>query len=280
MSEEKKSKKELRQEAKREKAARKQKEERAAMIKKLIMGVVIVGVIIGVAWALKANRPAADEIIDLNPDPAIGAEDALVVVKEYSDFQCPACQAFYPVMKDILEDYGDQIRFEYNDFPLSRIHDYASTAAIGAECAFQQDRFFEYHDVLFDNQKTWAAAPTEDDAIATFITYATNLGLDMEAFNACTSGQDAADRVNEDYAEGLELGVNGTPTVFVNGERITETPLSGAIRKAIEAELADAGAVPQGGQSELSETADSEETEEEADNDLDNAEETDDANTE
>ena len=156
MSDEQLTKKERQELNRQEKNNRKANEERAESFKKIGMAIGLVVIVVGIVWAVKASRPSADEVIDVHPDPIEGPADAAIVIKEYSDFECPACQALHPVLQDIRKEYNGQVRFQYNDFPLSQ-HKYSTTAAVGAECAFQQDKFFDYHDLLFDNQETWAA---------------------------------------------------------------------------------------------------------------------------
>jgi len=145
MSDEQLTKKERQELNRQEKNNRKANEERAESFKKIGMAIGLVVIVVGIVWAVKASRPSADEVIDVHPDPIEGPADAAIVIKEYSDFECPACQALHPVLQDIRKEYNGQVRFQYNDFPLSQ-HKYSTTAAVGAECAFQQDKFLVgYH---------------------------------------------------------------------------------------------------------------------------------------
>lgn len=237
MSEEQMTKKERIAQKKQEKAAAHAREDKKEQMKKVVFAVVIVGIVFGLIALAIASKPDPSKVEDNSPDPSKGEETAAVVIKEYSDFQCPACAAAYPVVKDLLEEYGDKVQFFYNDYPLPQ-HEYATDAAIGAQCAYDQQKFFKYHDTLFDNQDTWASSKTRSDAQEYFRTYAEDLKLDMDAFESCVTSQEIADRVNEDIAEGRALQVNSTPTFFVNGEKVTETPFSQGIRNAIDAALA------------------------------------------
>lgn len=200
----------------------------------IVFGIAIAIVIIVIA-VVKSNNGGGGG--NQTADPAIGPQDAKVVVKEYSDFQCPACKAVAPIVKDVLEEYGDTIRFEYNDFPLPR-HEYSSAAAIAAQCAFDQNKFTEYHDILFYQQNTWAQAASREAAQGLFEQYAQDIGLDVSAFTACTTSEDIAERIDEDKAEARGLGVNQTPTFFVNGKRVIDTPFSSSLRDAIATALA------------------------------------------
>lgn len=147
-----------------------------------------------------------------------GNSDAVVTLVEYSDFQCPACAAFQPVLTGMLEQYSDQLHFEFKHFPLPpRMHPHALPAALAAEAAGQQGKFFEYHDLLFTNQETWAkaAVPT-----SYFIQYATDLGLDIDAFKLHMRSSALRERIQNDFAEGEALGVTGTPSFFLNGKKM------------------------------------------------------------
>jgi protein-disulfide isomerase len=146
-----------------------------------------------------------------------GNADAVVVLEEFSDFQCPACRAAHPVISGLLEEYSDQIRFEYKHFPIERAHPYAVQAATAAEAAGQQDKFYEFHDLLFENQQTWSQSPTPN---VFFAQYATELELDMALFRRHSNASVLRDKVRAEMAEGRERGVTGTPTLFLNGQQM------------------------------------------------------------
>lgn len=146
-----------------------------------------------------------------------GNPEAEVTLVEYSDFECPACGQFYPYVKDILAEYGDEIRFEYKHFPLTQAHPNAEPAARAAEAAGQQGQFFEFHDLLFENQEEWSGS---SNASQYFTSYAEELGLDMGQWRTQQRASLLRDKVSDDFAEGRNLGVTGTPTFFLNGERM------------------------------------------------------------
>lgn len=148
---------------------------------------------------------------------AIRAEGAKVTVVEFADFQCPACGAAHPVVKQILTDYQGKVTYVFRHFPLP-MHKNATLAAIAAEAAGEQGKFFEYHDLLFDNQKAWENA---GDAKKIFVSYAQRLQLDMAKFNEALDKKMNAERIQADQDAGIALGVNSTPTFFINGEKIT-----------------------------------------------------------
>ncbi len=149
-------------------------------------------------------------------DHVKGNPDATVTLVEYSDFQCPACSAFQPVVAEIMAQYGENVRFEYKHFPLP-IHNFAQQAAVAAEAASQQGKFFEFHDKLFENQKEWSTSATPQTL---FMKYAEELGLDVETFKMHQNSSVLKDVVREDMNEARELGLTGTPTFFLNGERM------------------------------------------------------------
>jgi len=147
-----------------------------------------------------------------------GNPDASVVITEYSDFQCPACLQMVPVIEDVMEMYGDQIRFEYKHFPLISIHPFAAPAARAAEAAAQQGKFWEMHDKLFENQTVWSRGGNAD---AFFIKYAEEIGLDVPTFRRHLSSSVINDAIMSSFREAQALGLTGTPSLLLNGERMT-----------------------------------------------------------
>ncbi|MCA9385702.1 thioredoxin domain-containing protein [Candidatus Dojkabacteria bacterium] len=150
-----------------------------------------------------------------------------LVIEEYSDFQCPACQAYYLTVNELKETFEDEIDFTYKHFPLESIHPRAFPAAVAAEAAREQGKFEEYHDILFANQNNLS----DED----FIAYAEELELDTDRFQSdYESNEELKNRVQADQEEGLSRGVNATPTFFVNGERLSVTGPDSLIRKISE----------------------------------------------
>lgn len=145
-----------------------------------------------------------------------GNPDAAVKLVEYSDLQCPACAAFQPFVKDLVDQYGDKLSFEYKHFPLP-MHPYAIQAAVAAEAAGQQDKFFEFHDKLFENQNTWSKSGTPQ---AFFLQYAEELELDMDKFKRHMRSSALKDQVQAQFAEGKDKGISGTPSFFLNDEKM------------------------------------------------------------
>jgi protein-disulfide isomerase len=144
-------------------------------------------------------------------DHTRGSPSAIVTLLEYGDFECPHCGAAYPIVKAIQQAMGSKLLFAYRHFPLSRIHPHAEHAAEICEAAAQHGKFWEMHDVLFENQDA-----LEDEQL---VGYAAALGIDPEwAAEALAEGR-FEPRVREDFASGVRSGVNGTPTFFINGFR-------------------------------------------------------------
>ncbi len=146
-----------------------------------------------------------------------GGSSAKVELVEYSDFQCPACGYYYPWVKQLQQKFGDQIKFAYRYFPLSSLHKNAQISAQAAEAAGQQGKFWEMHDKLFDNQAVWSDS---DNAANIFSGYAKDLGLNITKFSADLNSDKTIARVGDDYQSGVAIGINHTPTFFLNGTEI------------------------------------------------------------
>jgi protein-disulfide isomerase len=140
-----------------------------------------------------------------------GSADAAVTLVEYGDYECPYCGAAYPIVKEVQSRMGDALRFVFRNFPITTSHPHAEQAAEAAEAAATQGRFWEMHDVLYENQRRLG----DPDLRA----YAEALGLDVAQFDNELSEHVHAPRVREDFMSGVRSGVNGTPTFFINGVR-------------------------------------------------------------
>ena len=146
-------------------------------------------------------------------DPSLGSASAPVTIVEFSDFQCPFCQSVAPTLKRVRETYGDKVRIVWKDFPLTQIHPQAFKAGEAAHCAGEQGKFWEYHDRLFANQQALGPGDLKK--------YGADLGLDTAKFNACVDSAKYGDRVREGVEQGSKLGVNSTPTVYINGRLLS-----------------------------------------------------------
>jgi protein-disulfide isomerase len=176
--------------------------------------------------------PSAPAPIDLavGPDEWIeGNPEAAATLVMYSDFQCPACGAYFPLVQRLRVLYGDRLRIVYREFPLEQIHPRALQAAKVAEAAGLQGKFWAMHDLLFQYQGRWSAAP---DPVPLFLGYAKALKLDIDRFQADMDSPRVAEAIREDVESGTRFGVPGTPTFFLNGVRI-QNPRSYEAFKAV-----------------------------------------------
>lgn len=205
-------------------------------------------------------KALTDEQITKLPDddPVSGESGATITFVEFSDFECPYCARFTQnTVKQIKENYvkTGKVKMIFRDFPLT-MHKNAVPAAVASECANEQNKYWEMHDALFNNQKLWSedAKPTD-----LFKKYAKELGLDAQKFNTCLDSNKFESEINKDLMDGLAYGINGTPGSFINGKEVAEyswcqnpwtqkyewQKISGAMpyetvfKPIIEAELAD-----------------------------------------
>lgn len=176
---------------------------------------------------LKEIAPVAQNI-SADDDPSQGAVNAPVTVVMFSDFQCPACSAAHPVLKKIIAEYAGKIRFVERDFPLTQIHENAFRAALAANAANAQGRFFEYIELLYNNQNSLDAASLKE--------FASKIGLDRKRFDTDLDGEKYAAEVRKDIEDGKRYGITGTPTIFVNGVKVRQLSAK-AFRDAIEKAL-------------------------------------------
>jgi protein-disulfide isomerase len=146
-------------------------------------------------------------------DPSLGRTSAPVTLIEFSDFQCPFCQRVAPTLKKLRETYGDKVRIVWKDFPLTQIHPQAFKAGEAAHCAGDQGKYWDYHDRLFANQQQLQPEDLKK--------HAADLGLDAAAFSACLDGSKYGERVRDGVAQGTRLGVNSTPTIYINGRMLS-----------------------------------------------------------
>lgn len=180
--------------------------------------------------ANKINTPPRKPEPGANPPRMRGNQNAKVMIEEFGDFECPPCGVLYPELKKLEAEYGDKLAVVFRNNPL-QMHPHAYDAARAAEAAGLQGRFFEMHDLLYENQKKWSVAP---DARAEFINYARDLGLNVDQFQNDMVGLSVNSRVALDLRRGESLGVTGTPTLFLNGRRLDATEMdANGLRKAI-----------------------------------------------
>jgi len=222
-----------------------------SVIPMLIIGIVLVGVVGGSWWLYSASKPDSNTNVNAKATPRasvnpnapsgatppnmLGSPTASVTVEEFADFQCSSCAATHPVMKEIQSTYGSKIRFVFREYPLS-IHDKAYDAAVAAEAAGIQGKFWAMQDQLFSNQATWASPSANAKQLWT--EYAQKIGLDVQQWQNDMSGLAAKSRVDQDMQRGKALNVISTPSIYVNGQLVPfpEANVPG-IRRIIDAEL-------------------------------------------
>ncbi len=195
-------------------------------------------------YSLIAINPSSQVVIDdatagvIQADDWVkGNPDSRVQIIEYSDFECPACASVYAdIVKPILAEYSSHVAFAYRHFPLKSIHDNAVPAAMAAEAAGIQSKFFEMHNKLFENQNVWSDL---QDPQKEFIKYATELNLDIDKFKDDYSSSSITKKVEDAYQYASGIGLGSTPTFFLNGEHIQLRSLDDfrmQIREAIDAQ--------------------------------------------
>ena len=140
-----------------------------------------------------------------------GNKNAVIELVEYGDYQCPHCGRAYPIIKSIQKKLGDKLKFVFRNFPLAEVHPNATNAAVAAETAALQGKFWEMHDTIYEHQ--------EHLGDSHLIKYAAVIGLDVKQFEVDFEKPAVLDKVENDFESGVTSGVNGTPTFFVNGER-------------------------------------------------------------
>ena len=162
-------------------------------------------------------------------DHAQGPANAPLTLVEYGDYQCPYCGAAYPVVKQLQKAFGKKLRFVFRNFPLTQAHPYALIAAEAAEAAALQGKFWEMHDLIYERQEI-----LEADILPR---WAQEVGLDLEKFGTAIRQGDITKRIKEDRMSGINSGVNGTPSFFINGTRHDDAPDYDSLAAALEQQL-------------------------------------------
>ena len=207
----------------------------------LIIAAVLAVAIIGTVRLLRWERSKeALTSVPSTPSPA-GQEPKLpgavvVTLEEFGDYQCPPCGALHPTLKKLKQEFGVNLNFVFRNLPLSVIHKNALAAAQAAEAARVQDRFWQMHDLIYENQDLW-----KDDINprAIFIKFAGDLGLDTTRFVHDLDDQQVLMRIEADKEAAASLGINGTPTILIDGRRLRdEVTTPEGVRKGIEVMMA------------------------------------------
>ena len=221
----------------------------------IIIGLILLATIGGIMWISQsgatpettnanadnsnaANQSAADTYAKAPPGAAPahfkGGVDATVLVEEFADFQCGACAQKHSVFNELMSEYGNKIKFVFRNYPLP-MHNKAYEAAVAAEAAGLQGKFWEMQNLLFANQQKWVA---DSGHRKLFDEYAKTAGIDVDKFNNDFLGISAKTRVDADMKRGNAVGLKSTPTLFINGKSIAfEQMTLDALKPIIDAEL-------------------------------------------
>jgi protein-disulfide isomerase len=186
----------------------------------VIIGVVLLAAIVAGAWYLHRSRQPGEIASGLpgaQPAHSLGSDGAPVVLEEFGDYQCPPCGQMFPEIEKIKQDYGDQVRLVFRQYPLFRVHPHALIAAHAAEAAGLQGKFWEMHRAIYENQRAWS--PTQDPT-ALFESYARQAGLDVDRYHKDVGSPETDARVVADRDRAQSVGVESTPTFFINGRKI------------------------------------------------------------
>jgi protein-disulfide isomerase len=223
MEEETLTKKEKRALAKEQKKQAQEKNLMASKLKKLLVWVVAGGLVLFVgvktwSWVSTPTPEVAGDNVEVTEtDWVKGDREAQTVLIEYGDFQCPACANYYPMIKRLHEEIPTGFKTVYRHIPLTSIHRNALISSYAAEAAGNQGKFWEMHDMLYEKQTEWSE---ETNASVQFIEYAKNIGLDEERFKSDIESDQVKQKVEANMTNANSLGINSTPTFYLNGQRI------------------------------------------------------------
>jgi protein-disulfide isomerase len=193
---------------------------------------------------LDKNQPMVPVKISSDNDPVIGSQDAAITIIEFSDFQCPFCARFHiQTLPIIMDEYINEgkVKLVFRDFPIQSIHPNAVPASVAAECANEQEKFKEMHDILFERQKEWSNQETSG-AIELFNQYAREMELKEEQFESCLTSAKYVEEIQKDLNDGRTYGITGTPGFFIGNDEIGFVELKGAqpfesFKKVIDSQL-------------------------------------------
>lgn len=187
--------------------------------KRLAIILVIAGSVGGLFWyeATQPIVPISEPLTVVSDDWVKGNKEEVVTLVEYLDFECEACGAYYPVVKRLSLEYKDRVKFVTRYFPLPG-HKNSMTSASAVEAAGKQGKYWEMYDIVFENQKDWGENQSATPEI--FERYAKKLGLDLVKFQQDVASQEVKNRIERDKNTGTKLGIQGTPTFFLNGKKI------------------------------------------------------------
>ncbi|MEK6279904.1 MAG: thioredoxin domain-containing protein [Acidobacteriota bacterium] len=211
------------------------------MTNKRYGALLIIGGVLGlalVAGAILLGSSEPDEAtydVPEQQDPSSGAS-SVVKLEEFGDYQCPPCAQLHPTLKQLKQEFGPRLNFVFRNLPLSELHKNALAAAQAAEAARMQNRFWEMHDMLYENQDLWKDDKTPN---STFVKFATDLGLDRARFERDFDSDQVRFRIEADRDAAVRLGIESTPAILINGRKLRpEATNPDGIRKGIDLMLA------------------------------------------
>lgn len=182
-----------------------------------IIGVVTAILVVGAVFFLSKEskpKPADTSLLIRENSNKISTDSGKLTIVEFGDYECPACGAVYPGLKQVLSEYSGKVNFVYRHFPLMQ-HKSAEIAAAAAEASGMQGKYWDMHNMLYERQDEWDEGA---DALGFFRKYATEIGLDVEKFVSDMGSEQAKQKVRNDLTDGLALGINSTPSFFFDGE--------------------------------------------------------------
>lgn len=208
----------------------------------IIFGSMIVLIIGALVVYSRLNNPAID-VGSINPngivaassqsgdiaDHVFGNTDSKVILIEYGDFQCPSCGGAHPQIKAVTEEYKDRIAFIFRNFPLTSIHPNAKAAAGAVEAAGLQGKYWEMHNLVFESQQDWSSL-TGAERNSAFVGYAESLGLDKDRFLSDLAAEQVNKKISFDLALGKKVGVEATPTFYLNGNKVSTDTASAIVQ--------------------------------------------------
>ena len=212
--------------------------------KEIIIWFAVIAVLIGGLWLLinAANAPLTPpppaEIQNVpsvsKTDLTRGNPNAKVTLIEYADFQCPACAVMHATIKQLQGDFKDNLRLVYRFFPLTNIHQNSLISAQAVYAAGLQGKLWEMFDMVYENQESWSDSP---QAKSIFVDYAKKLGLNSSKFNSDIDSDSTKKFITDEQSQGLDLGINATPTIFMNGKEIQNPATYEDFKKLIQDEI-------------------------------------------
>ncbi|MFI5303850.1 MAG: DsbA family protein [Nitrospiria bacterium] len=217
---------------KKEKEVKQKAKKSRKTVNRIAMGAMVLFVLLVIVYSIKSIRPV--NLSDSGNHPFKGNSTAKVIISEFSDFQCPACKGAEPNIKQLLTDYEGKVKFVFYNYPLTQNHPWAMLAAEAAQCANEQEKFWPYHDLLYDRQEMWSKDSSPQKL---FKDYAVELNLKAESFNSCLDSGKERSRVADDQDKGDALQVQSTPTIFINQQRVVGGNSLFELKEAVENEV-------------------------------------------